>query len=331
VNTYSADELRQLSESSEWFARLRAEPDSEDVVAEWLRWRDSDPGNALAFERIQRLWHQMDQSILAPAVKGSEARRRFLGIPARMAASVALFLCAVSAATTWYLIPGHHLDGPAPSTLAASDNHVSSLPDGSALHLAENTTVDVTFGRSERHLRMSTGEAFFKVHPDKKRPFVVRAGPIDVTAVGTAFDVKAEEGRITVAVQEGVVTVAPVRGTSTWSSDVAWRVAAGYRFQYSERDGSAVLSSIDTSAAVAWREARLEYMNTPLSQVIADVNRYASQPVEIVDPSVGRLTFTGTVFTNSVDGWLRALPNALPIELDQTSAGKYVLLPKSNP
>jgi transmembrane sensor len=127
--------------------------------------------------------------------------------------TAALFLCAFGAAALWYRAAPHRT--PAARDRGGTRYDVSALPDGSAIRLADNTTVAVTFGTGERRLKMSSGEAFFKVRPDKQRPFVVRAGPIDVTAVGTAFDVKAEEGHITVLGQEGVVTVAPVKGASS--------------------------------------------------------------------------------------------------------------------
>jgi len=215
--------------------------------------------------------------------------------------------------------------------LVAPANRLASLPDGSSIHLAAKTSVAVDFTGSERRLRMSAGEAFFKVRPDKTRPFIVRAGPLNVTAVGTAFDVKADQGRFSVTVQEGVVTVAPDKVPGRWVSDMAWRVGPGYQFQYSEREGTAGLTSVDTSAVLAWREGRLEYVNAPLAQVVADVNRYAPNPIEITDAPVGQLTFTGTVFTDSIDGWLRGLPGALPVQVEQGTTGRIQIQGRVTP
>jgi len=42
---------RALGEASQWLARLRTEPDSEDALTGWLRWCETDAANAEAFER----------------------------------------------------------------------------------------------------------------------------------------------------------------------------------------------------------------------------------------------------------------------------------------
>jgi transmembrane sensor len=343
MSGYTPEKIRQLGEASQWLARLRLEPDSEDAVTSWLRWCEEDPANAEAFERVQRLWRQMDQvsgefdrlpadkpkvvHVSGGAASHGAGWRRGRRIT-RWRAAAAVLLCAGGAGGLWY--GTHDRAADVPLEIAAPEDRLASLPDGSSIHLAAKTSIEVDFGGTERRLQMSSGEAYFKVRPDKHRPFVVHAGPLNVTAVGTAFDVKADDGRVSVTVQEGIVSVAPVVAAGAWASDAAWRVGPGYQFFYSERDGSAGLSSVDTSVALAWREGRLEYVNAPLAQVITDVNRYARHPVEISDPSVAGLTFTGTVFTDSIDGWLQGLPGALPVGLERMPGGAVAIRPAAS-
>lgn len=335
----ASNEFRALGEASEWLIRLRAEPDSEEAVKSWIRWCEEDPANATAFERIQRLWRQMDHladenldhashasiqhavhsATIATLLRPSTRRSRWRDW--RLAATI---LFAISASAGWYALKVR--TRAVPLSTANTQNHVASLPDGSLVNLAGKTFVVVNFAGRERRLRMSSGEAFFEVHPDKTRPFVVRAGPLDVTAVGTEFDVKSEAGRVSVTVAEGVVAVQPVRRANANASDAPWRIGPGYQFIYSDGSGSTALTSVNTSSVLAWREGRLDYVNAPLTQVIADVSRYTHHPVEIADPSIGKLTFTGTVFTDSTDAWLKALPGVLPVRLQSGAAGGVVIV-----
>jgi len=327
---------RALGEASQWLARLRAEPDSEDAVTGWLRWCETDPANGEAFERVQRLWRQMDQirgdPIVLSSAEAQPAPATRARLPFRlrrwgrdlrpMRWRVAAGLVGVAGALALWQVESRRIAN-LPLGVPAFENRAASLPDGSFVHLGAKTSVDVDFRGSERLLRMSSGEAYFKVRPDKQRPFIVRAGALEVTAVGTAFDVKAESGRVSVTVQEGVVAVAPDKAGSGWVSDTAWRVGPGYQFHFSELDGTAGLESVDTSAVLAWREGRLEYVNAPLIQVLADVNRYSRHPVDLSDPEVGQLTFTGTVFTESIDNWLQGLPAALPVRVEHSASGVF--------
>lgn len=59
-----------------------------------------------------------------------------------------------------------------------------TLPDGSKVKLAKNTTV--TYNGRDITL---TGDAIFTVHQDKTRPFTVHAGGVSTTALGTVFEV----------------------------------------------------------------------------------------------------------------------------------------------
>ena len=51
------------------------------------------------------------------------------------------------------------------------------------------------------------GEAFFNITPDKSKPFIIEANGIDVTVVGTSFNVKSSEELTEVIVETGIVEV----------------------------------------------------------------------------------------------------------------------------
>src|ERR1700733_732078 len=61
MNAHNPDTIQRLGEASQWLARLRDDPASEDNLRGWLRWCEQHPGNAEAFERIEGLWGQFGQ------------------------------------------------------------------------------------------------------------------------------------------------------------------------------------------------------------------------------------------------------------------------------
>jgi transmembrane sensor len=141
--------------------------------------------------------------------------------------------------------------------------------------------------------------------------------------VGTAFNVRDAGSRTVVTVIDGAVDVS---STAPSSRDV--RLTAGEEVRW-DRQAPPIVAKADTTRALAWREGRLEYVDQPLSSVIADVNRYARHPVVIRDKAVGEIPFTGTVFTRSADEWVQSLPNEFPVEL--ISAGGTSLVLASRP
>jgi transmembrane sensor len=340
----TANEIRALGEASQWLIRLRDQSDSESCIDEWLQWRERDPANTEAFRRVQQLWRQLDDAYVVPsdvdALLASETGQRrargsgLAGLGRRLAdsrsrwAAAAMLACVIGGGFLWAWNRSQNEE-----TLAASSGTASrtlTLPDGSSMDLGPKTSVTVDFQAQQRSLQLSPGEAFFTVRPDRKRPFVVHAGALNATAVGTAFDVKHEPGRVTVTVQEGVVAVELATGGLGAAPDSTWQVTAGYQLVHSAGDATTILASVDTSSVLAWRSGRLEYVNAPLSAVVADLSRYTPHPIELKDARAAGLTFTGTVFTDSIDSWLQALPEALPVRVMRAANG-VSLSSASNP
>lgn len=344
MTALNIDRQRRLTEASEWLVRLRVNADSAATVEDWLVWCERSPDNATAFEEVQRLWGQWDQAypdksevdrLLTATQREPRMSARdwwresiFMRISAHAPRYVICILlvgllsvAGIVGWRTWYRAS----DGM--PLQAGASNRTVSLPDGTVVDLAPRTTLIVNFQRGERRLTLAAGEAFFKVHPDKSRPFVVNAGVLDVTAVGTAFDINRAPGLLTVTVEEGVIAVLSPDPRSLLSRAGAWKVGAGSRLVFSEAEATATLSSVQTSSAFSWRYGRLEYVDAPLATVVADIKRYTSYPLEVSDDSVSRLTYTGTVFTSSVDSWLHALPSALPVRVEHQPEGTERIVP----
>jgi ferric-dicitrate binding protein FerR (iron transport regulator) len=66
-----------------------------------------------------------------------------------------------------------------------------TLPDGTKVWLNSDSKITYSkdFGSNVREVSL-TGEAFFDVLHDDKKPFIIHAGTMNITDLGTAFDVK---------------------------------------------------------------------------------------------------------------------------------------------
>ncbi|MEG1543744.1 MAG: DUF4974 domain-containing protein [Tannerellaceae bacterium] len=86
------------------------------------------------------------------------------------------------------------------------------LPDGTRVWLNSCTTIEyaTSYGSANRDLYLN-GEAYFEVAKNTKLPFVVKANGVDVTAVGTAFNVSAykEDTKLVTTLFSGKVAVQP--------------------------------------------------------------------------------------------------------------------------
>lgn len=313
VSPVDEDRVQRLTAASEWLLRMQSPSRTEADINEWLRWCAEEPGNLTAFEDLQRDWQDLDALKQPHRVQPA---RRSKKIAWAAAAAVAVLAVAIT-----YL---QKRGEPPDAVTATAINRATTLPDGSRMILGADSTISMDFSAATRTLDLTSGEVYFQVKHDRSRPFVVQAGPITVTAVGTAFDVRrAENDQIVVTVEEGIVEVAS--RAAGRGEPATWRATAGHQLRYSNREHKAVIAAIDPAAMLAWRGGELAYVLEPFGAVIEDLNRHSSRKIEIADARVAQLRFTGTAFAASLDDWLAAIEQAYPIEVQEATADRVVL------
>jgi transmembrane sensor len=267
----------------------------------------------------------------------SWARRR---LAARGLAAAAVVACAVVGGVWGYrfIAAGGSSATTATFATAARERRAFDLPDGSSVELAGDSVLRTTFREHRRDIELERGEAYFRVAHDKSRPFVVHAGAYHVRAVGTSFDVRTSADRVVVAVEEGTVLVEP---QSRKRSAVAtmldsWRPGSGNRTADKQPEPLEVtggqevavgapgrevqLLPIEPRAVASWREGRLRFVREPLRSVIERIRAATGRDIELDDPQLGELRFTGTVFSTRIDSWAQGLPAIFPIEVHDDGA-----------
>ncbi len=334
IDVHDAAYQARVDQANDWLLRLMELEVSDQELARWLDWC-ADSANLREFQRARQMWRTLGRigptaSELLETLMEMERSRVVSGIntvrsvprPWRklsIAASV-----AIASATVWWVLDrgGFFSAGGRYVANASIENAV--LPDGSDMTLAPMTKITTHFSEDQRGLAFTKGEAYFKVRPDKAKRFVVHAQGVSITALGTAFSVRSESDEVTVTVQEGVVEVSAQAGADAVDGNT-WRVRAGSMVAYSIKQRSARIETVDPARELAWRTGRLEYFTEPLAGVVADISRYSARRIEIDDPHLARLEFTGTVNISSIDDWLAALASAFPVRV-MTQGERTVLL-----
>jgi transmembrane sensor len=299
----SVAQVERLQQAADWFLRLKEAP-ADEVITEWMDWCESDPQNLTAFEEIKSVWAATDEPI--PLQPLSDRLRRFAS-PIGLAAGVAILATAV------ILMLYRHVAGPPAQVLSTPPamHSDSVLEDGSRLALGAQSRVSTRFSESQRLIVVESGEAFFDVAKDTSRPFVVKAGSVAVTAIGTAFNVRRGAERVVVTVTEGRVGVVAERRQPV-------QVEAGQQISYSHAEHRLAVAPVDSTLATSWQQGVFKYVREPLTDVIADLNRYRTRRIVVADETLGQERYTGTVFGNRMDDWLEALQSAFAVRVVET-------------
>jgi transmembrane sensor len=311
----------------------------------WQRWMAEDPRHSQAFRELEKLWEDFDALPAQPHATPAELtadrydgslpvsawRRQQIPIfrgwnhPGRWAWAAVMLLTLTCIGFGGVLAPrltSALSDGKTFDT-AVGQNATVRLSDGSEVQLGGHTRLRVSLTAHLRQIDLLSGEAFFVVAKDPARPFTVRAGNATVTAVGTEFNVRRSDDRVTVSVLEGRVLIQPMAPLLpiAWLSPSravgsAKPLASGQRSTVTGHGTESIQSVSDTSSAVAWSQGRLAFEAEPLRYVVQDVNRYTDKPILIADDRTADLQVTGTVAESNILGWINSLQAAFGIHAD---------------
>ena len=308
-----------LLAAADWWTRLRDPQAAEASVEQWLDWTAQDERHLAAFEHIAAFGeglglldaatrHRLLAEFAPVRTPVAAAAPRRRGWPAAAAAAV-LALLIGGGALLWGGLGGAAVTT-ATYASAIGQNRAIVLPDGSKVTLGGASRLSVRFADHARHVTLEAGEAYFQVKHDTQHPFEVAAGGITVRDIGTAFDVRRDGSDVAVAVTEGRVRVAAADDATR-----ALDAGAEQRVAWNAATRTLRLGTTTPELAAGWRQQRLEFVDEPLSVVIASVNRYSAKPVRLDGAAVAALGFTGTVRTDEIDSWLRALPQVFPLQV----------------
>lgn len=295
-----------MAEATRWFVTLHEEPSDRDLQPVFEAWRAADPRHATAYARLQRLWgaagHLPVLARPAPLLDRRALLRNVAGAGAAMAVVVG----------GGRLLMGAHPF--AAHRTKAGERSTVILADGSRIELSTATALTVDLSAQRRLIRLLEGEAWFQVAPDASRPFVVEAAGGSTTALGTAFAVALHRDAVEVSVTEHAVRV--VRGGEA-------RVSEGQSLRYDPRGVGAVQAA--DPLALTWREGRLAFVNRPLSEVAAALDRWTGGRTVVLDAALAARRVTLTLGTENARDGVARLADVTPMRITRLTLGLIVV------
>ncbi len=288
-----------MEEATEWFVRLHESPGDDLWRPQFDAWRAADPAHGAAYERVQRLW---GASAHLPALTHWPMRQDRRAMLAGLAGlgGGALILTA----------GGRLALGPHPFAdyrTRAGEVLQVTLRDGSGVTLSTATALAVDFTRTRRRLRLLDGEAWFQTASDPSRPLVVEAaGGLISAADAAAFGVRVQGrgGRLGVAERNVDVSVAGRAGRLNANQAAAFG-----------QDGVEPLSAFDASD-FAWRDGQLVFVNRPLGEVAAALDRWTGARTVVRGDDLAARPVTLITRTRQAHRGLEQLQRATPLSIE---------------
>ena len=310
-------------QAADWLARQTGDGWSAADQEELTQWLEVSTAHKVAFLRLESAWTQADRlKALGVAARPQRAPTRVSAArgvgwnywrPLSLAAGVML--------VTILGVIGYRLAMPGGTSFQTSVGALTSvpMPDGSKVTLNTDSQVRIAVTEHERRINLGRGEAFFEVAKDPTRPFVVVAGHCRVVAIGTQFSVWREADEIRVAVTEGRVRLegsddAPPTEISAGS--IAHAGDAGVLIEH-RRAG-------EVEETLGWRRGYLFFHDLPLSDAVAELNRYNQHKIVIDSPDIAGIRISGSFRSTNVNGFVHLLHDGFSITVEKK--GEQIVL-----
>jgi ferric-dicitrate binding protein FerR (iron transport regulator) len=192
--------------------------------------------------------------------------------------------------------------------------HAQTLPDGSVVTLNSHSTLiyPEKFTGKIRPVTM-LGEAFFKVTPDKTKPFIIKVNGVTVRVVGTSFNVKSRDGKTVVIVETGIVNV------SEQTKNV--NLNPGEKVLVTKKDGLLAKESIKGRLYNYYVTHELVCDETPLHELVSSLNEIYGAHIVIANKAIANLPITTVFKDQSLDQVLLVISETFKIKVERGKKG----------
>jgi transmembrane sensor len=296
------------------------------------------PRTAPAKEEVTAAWNLLSNklSVQHPPVQLRAAPGKVRRMIRYTSAIAAIFILAAGGIWLWNGLQATTL--PQKNIVSTKNGSKSKieLPDGTQvwLNVGSRIRYDENYGKEKRELTL-TGEAYFDVVHDDKKPFILHTPKMDVKVLGTIFNVKAYpadniteaaliRGSIEVTfpgrpleklilkpkdkisiINKETNTAKEAPPTQAQAADKKERPAIMVSSIQYEPTDSAVIET-------AWVNNKLIFRSKTFEELARDIERWFNVAVQVQDSSILDTKFTGTFSNETITDALDALSLSYP-------------------
>lgn len=201
-----------------------------------------------------------------------------------------------------------------------------TLPDGSTVYLNVGSKLTYDYGQENSRQVVLEGEAFFDVLKDEQRPFIIHTKKMDITVLGTTFNVRAYEedktvetsliqGKVEVTIKGDVpkkVILTPNQKIVLMNDDKPSQIKTVHMPVLHDKEAyrleEVTVNPQDSLVAeTAWKENCLVFNNERFEDIALKMERWYDVQIIFEDKQLAESRFTGTFINETVDQTLEAL------------------------
>ncbi len=229
---------------------------------------------------FDEIWNELpqDSSQYMYDAQPIGVRRRRYRAWFKIAAIWVVPLCLTALAALMFFSSGSHDDGVPLVQHYARIGSVEKiiLPDSTEVWLNAGSVIVYPdrYNDRERYAYIY-GEGFFNVMKDADRPFTVKTENLDITVLGTSFNVNSFPGSV-----ENTVTLETGKINVKLPDDRSFVLSPDERLVYNSINDRFTVQKVSASAFSSWRDGELFLCDLPFDEALSRIGRaYGVKPL----------------------------------------------------
>jgi transmembrane sensor len=185
-----------------------------------------------------------------------------------------------------------------------------SLPDGTTGWLNNNSSIRYNEKFINDRKVTLTGEAFFDVYKDKKRPFIVNTNAVSVKVLGTRFNISSYENEknVEVVLEEGELAL-----NDNLMNEVC-TISPNDLVIYDKTLRGFSTETVEPKKYLSWTEGKLVFRNDKLDVIARKLERWYNVDIDIEGCLAGDFRLRATFVDEDIESVLDLLKHSLPID-----------------
>lgn len=314
---------------------------NEEEIFELMDWIETSPENQKYFDEVKAVWlatgpfasRRFDENRAWSRLEGKTSAPKRIFLHTRTFAvlkyaAIIVFFFALGSFVSWkFSSSPQSADFSAELTqITAPKGSLTSvvLPDRTHVWLNAGSTLTYSknFNLADRTVILS-GEGYFDVTSNKRKPFIVRTSHLSVKALGTIFNVKSydEDQSIEATLIEGSVLV---QSTDDSSDEFTYTLKPGENIIYFKPEAAERLqtgkplrlqSHVRTDLYTSWKDKSWVLESEPLPGFIEMLQRRYNRQI-VLDSALDKYKITCTIRNESLEQVLHNLQLTVPLKFE---------------
>ena len=191
------------------------------------------------------------------------------------------------------------------------------LPDGSTLWINSGSLISYASNFSTNRILNVQGEVYLEVKKDVAHPFVVKTNRLEVTVLGTSFNVTdyASDSESAVVLVQGSVDV-------NIGNTVRTRLVPNQRL--SNDHGKVNVDQVDVDKYICWKDDLMNFNGQKLNDILKSLARYYAVKIEVSGNLKEELYYGNLDLNRTIEDVLATISLTTPLQIVKRNDVFYI-------